>query len=129
MPKVVTVGATAVFACILCATPLSLRLSPEGNVALSVDSASARIGRPLTATSVAGVNREYIGARIGVGTTVTMDTDTGHTSRRTDMGTRRPTAIAITSNPILGMALRIGNGGRCDRAISIIGEAPWAARS
>jgi hypothetical protein len=57
MSKVVTVGATALFACILCATPLSLRLSPEGNVALSVDSASARIGRPLTATSVAGVNR------------------------------------------------------------------------
>ena len=57
MSKIVTVGATAVFACILCATPLSLRLSPEGNVAMSVDSASARIGRPLTATSVAGVNR------------------------------------------------------------------------
>jgi hypothetical protein len=57
MSKIVTVGATAVFACILCATPLSLRLSPEGNVALSADSASARIGRPLTATSVAGVNR------------------------------------------------------------------------
>ncbi len=57
MSKIVAVGATAVFACILCATPLSLRLSPEGNVALSMDSASARIGRPLTATSVAGVNR------------------------------------------------------------------------
>ena len=57
MSKMVAVGATAVFACILCATPLSLRLSPEGNVALSTDSASARIGRPLTATSVAGVNR------------------------------------------------------------------------
>jgi hypothetical protein len=57
MSKIVNVGATAVFACILCATPLSLRLAPEGNVALSVDSASARIGRPLTATSIAGVNR------------------------------------------------------------------------
>lgn len=57
MSKVVTVGATALFACILCATPLSLRLSPEGNVALSVDSASAVIGRPLTPGSVAGVNR------------------------------------------------------------------------
>ena len=57
MSKVVFVGATAVFACILCATPLSLRLSPEGNVALSTDSASAEIGRPLTAGSVAGVNR------------------------------------------------------------------------
>ena len=57
MSKVVTVGATALFACILCATPLSLRLLPEGNVALSVDSASAVIGRPLTPGSVAGVNR------------------------------------------------------------------------
>ena len=45
MLKVVTVGATALFACILCATPLSLRLSPEGKVTLSVDSASAEIGR------------------------------------------------------------------------------------
>jgi hypothetical protein len=57
MSKVVTVGATALVACILCATPLSLRWSPEGNVALSVDSASAVIGRPLTPGSVAGVNR------------------------------------------------------------------------
>ena len=57
MSKVITVGATALFACILCATPLSLRFSPEGNVSLSADSASARVGRPLTATSVAGVNR------------------------------------------------------------------------
>jgi hypothetical protein len=57
MSKVLTVAATALFACILCASPLSLRLSPEGNVALSEDSASARVGRPLTATSVAGVNR------------------------------------------------------------------------
>jgi hypothetical protein len=57
MSRAVTVGATALFACILCATPLSLRLSPEGNVSLSMDSASAVIGRPLTPGSVAGVNR------------------------------------------------------------------------
>ena len=57
MSKVVTVGATALFACVLCATPLSLRFSPEGNVSLSVDSASAVIGRPLTPMSVAGVHR------------------------------------------------------------------------
>jgi hypothetical protein len=57
MSKFVTVGATALFTCILCATPLSLRLSPEGNVSLSMDSASAVIGRPLTPMSVAGVNR------------------------------------------------------------------------
>src|SRR3974390_2534861 len=57
MSKIVNVGATAVFACVLCATPLSLRLLPDGNVSLSVDSASAEIGRPLTPGSVAGVNR------------------------------------------------------------------------
>ena len=57
MSKVVTIGATALFACVLCATPLSLRLSPEGIVSLSWDSASAVIGRPLTPLSVAGVHR------------------------------------------------------------------------
>jgi len=57
MSKAVTVGATALFACILCATPLSLRFSPDGNVLLSVDSAAAVIGRPLTPMSVAGVHR------------------------------------------------------------------------
>ena len=57
MSKLVTVGTTALFACILSATPLSLRFSPEGNVSLSADTASAVIGRPLTPMSVAGVNR------------------------------------------------------------------------
>jgi hypothetical protein len=57
MSKLMTTGATALFVCILCATPLSLRFSPEGNVSLSEDTASAVIGRPLTPMSVAGVNR------------------------------------------------------------------------
>jgi hypothetical protein len=57
MSKLVTVGTTALFACILSATPLSFHLSRSGNVTLSTDTASAEIGRPLTATSVAGVNR------------------------------------------------------------------------
>jgi len=57
MSKLVTVGASALFACILCATPFSLRFSPEGNVSLSTDTASAVIGRPLTPMSVAGVHR------------------------------------------------------------------------
>lgn len=57
MSKLVTVGATALFACVLCATPYSLRFSPEGNVSLSSDTASAVIGRPLTPMSVAGVHR------------------------------------------------------------------------
>src|SRR5262245_42650678 len=57
MSKVVTVGATTLFACVLCATPLSVRFSPEGTVTLSVDSAAAVIGRPLTPFSIAGVHR------------------------------------------------------------------------
>src|SRR4249920_3106135 len=57
MSKVITVGATALFAGILCATPLSVGLSPLGTVTLSADGASAEIGRPLTAGSVAGVHR------------------------------------------------------------------------
>jgi hypothetical protein len=43
-------------AAILTAVPLSLQWSQK-NVTLSLDSAEARIGRPLTATSIAGVNR------------------------------------------------------------------------
>jgi len=57
MSKAITAGATALFACVLCATPLSLRLLPEGKVSLSTDTASAVIGRPLTPMSVAGVHR------------------------------------------------------------------------
>jgi len=57
MSKAVTVGTTALFACVLFANPLSLRLSPEGNLLLSTDTASAEIGRPLTPGSVAGVHR------------------------------------------------------------------------
>jgi hypothetical protein len=43
-------------AAILTAMPLSLQWSQK-NTMLSLDSAEARIGRPLTATSIAGVNR------------------------------------------------------------------------
>ena len=57
MSKIITVGVTALFAGILCATPLSVRLSPQGTVALFADGASAEIGRPLSAGSVAGVHR------------------------------------------------------------------------
>src|SRR5262245_35988638 len=41
MSKAVTAGATALLGCILCATPVTLRLSPEGKVSLSMESASA----------------------------------------------------------------------------------------
>jgi hypothetical protein len=43
-------------AALLTATPFSLQWSQK-NVVLSLDSADARVGRPLTATSVAGVHR------------------------------------------------------------------------
>ena len=56
----VTVGATAVFACILCATPLSVRFAPEGKVLLSADSANAvvycqYVGYPQGCVARAGV--------------------------------------------------------------------------
>ena len=43
-------------AALLTAVPFTLQWS-QNNVTLSLDSAEARIGRPLTATSVAGVSR------------------------------------------------------------------------
>jgi hypothetical protein len=46
-------GAASVIDC----GPVSLQWSHERNVALSLDRADARVGRPLTATSVAGVHR------------------------------------------------------------------------
>jgi hypothetical protein len=44
-------------AALLCAAPISLHWSPARELGLSVDTAQARIGRPLTPMSVAGVNR------------------------------------------------------------------------
>jgi len=72
----------------------------------------------------------YIGARIGTGTTgpahiiVHIAPAMERTSRMVTVDTRisHTTAIAVTSNPIMGMAT--GNGGSSDRAISMIGEAP-----
>jgi len=55
MKKLSTLGIIG-GAAILTAVPLSLQWS-QTNVTLSLDSAEARIGRPLTATSIAGVNR------------------------------------------------------------------------
>ena len=55
MKKLTTLGIIA-GAALLTATPFSLQWSQK-SVALSLDSADARVGRPLTATSVVGVNR------------------------------------------------------------------------
>jgi hypothetical protein len=56
MKKSSLLGMTVATA-ILCSAPLSPHLSPTKTLSLSVDSAAARVGRPLTPMSVAGVNR------------------------------------------------------------------------
>ena len=57
MKKLSLLGATLGAALICAAVPLSLHWSPAKTLAVSVDTADARIGRPLTPMSVAGVNR------------------------------------------------------------------------
>jgi hypothetical protein len=64
-----TLGIAAAIA-ILCAAPVSVHWSPAKSPSVSVDTASARIGHPLTPMSVAGVNRRvhrraYYGAAAG----------------------------------------------------------------
>jgi hypothetical protein len=46
-------------AALFCAAPLSVHWSAAKSPSLSVDTANARIGRPLTPLSVAGVNRRW----------------------------------------------------------------------
>jgi len=52
-PTLLGVALTA----LLCAAPLSLQWSAAKAPSLSVDAANARLGRPLTPMTVAGVNR------------------------------------------------------------------------
>ena len=59
MKKISVIGATLLGAAVLCAAPLSLHLSQDKGMSLSADKAQARIGRPLTPGSVAGVHRRY----------------------------------------------------------------------
>ena len=67
MLKIAAAGATALCAGILCTTPYSLSVTPQGSVSLSLDSAAARIGHPLTPMSVAGVHRRAMRRTYGVG--------------------------------------------------------------
>jgi hypothetical protein len=55
MKSVTTFG--IITAAVFCAAPLSVHWSPAKSPSLSVDTADARVGRPLTPMSVAGVNR------------------------------------------------------------------------
>ena len=59
MKKISVIGATLLGAAVLCAAPMSLHLSQDKGMSLSVDKAQARIGRPLTPGSIAGVHRRY----------------------------------------------------------------------
>ena len=59
MKKTSVIGATLVAAAVLCAAPISMHQSLDKGLSLSVDKAQARIGRPLTPGSVAGVHRRY----------------------------------------------------------------------
>jgi len=57
MKRLTVLGAT-LGAAMLCFSPVSLHQSPAGTVVISVDKADARIGRPLTPGSIAGVTGE-----------------------------------------------------------------------
>ncbi|HXX50405.1 MAG TPA: hypothetical protein VEI98_03830 [Xanthobacteraceae bacterium] len=55
--KTLTALGIAAAAALFCAAPVSVHWSPAKAPSLSVDTASARLGHPLTPMSVAGVNR------------------------------------------------------------------------
>jgi hypothetical protein len=57
MKSIRMIGATLVGAAILVVAPVSFQQSPDKGLSISLNSAEARIGRPLTPGSVAGVNR------------------------------------------------------------------------
>jgi hypothetical protein len=56
MKKIILVAATLLGAAVLCAAPVSLNQSRSG-LSLSQNQAEAAVGKPLSATSVAGANR------------------------------------------------------------------------
>ena len=68
MKKSKMLGA-ALGATLLSLTPVSLHWSPVQNLVVSIDKADARIGRPLTPGSIAGVHRRVhrraYGAAVG----------------------------------------------------------------
>lgn len=57
MKKLVIIGSTFIGSTMLCAVPVSLHVSQEAVVSVAVDTADARVGRPATPGSVAGVAR------------------------------------------------------------------------
>ena len=58
--KKISVMGMLMGAAIVCAAPISLHQLQDGGLSLSLDSAQARLGRPLTPVSVAGVHRRAV---------------------------------------------------------------------
>ena len=59
MRKFVLIGATAIGAAVLSASPISVDWSASKGLFVSQHMARAEVGRPLTPGSVAGVNRRH----------------------------------------------------------------------
>ena len=57
MKKLAIVGMTLIGGTMFCAVPLSVHFSKETVVSVALDKADARVGRPATPGSVAGVAR------------------------------------------------------------------------
>jgi len=57
MKKLAIVGLTLIGSMMVCAVPLSLHVSQERGVSVALDTADARVGRPATPASAAGVAR------------------------------------------------------------------------
>jgi hypothetical protein len=58
MKKLAIVGGTLISTAMFCAVPFSLHVSPqEATASVALDTAEARVGRPGTPASVAGVAR------------------------------------------------------------------------
>ncbi len=60
MKKTGLIVAALMGAALLCAVPVSLHQSQDKGMSLSLDTADARVGRPLTPVSVAGVHRRAV---------------------------------------------------------------------
>ena len=76
MNKLSLIGVTIAAALLCTAAPFSVQWSPAKTLSLSLDTADARVGRPLTPVSVAGVNRRmhrraYYGAAAVAGAAAT----------------------------------------------------------
>ncbi len=58
--KKMSIMGVLIGAAIICAAPISLHQSQDKGLSLALDTANARVGRPLTPVSVAGVHRRAV---------------------------------------------------------------------